>query len=237
MQISKNLFNPLGAMVCVIAGLLPAITQAEVMLDNNYPWDMGKEYMAKQGSQPIRQAAKKYTETTTHFSPDFSFSDIADTRMQLNGKVYYIAVVQYANREQEAVRPHYKDIHPVKGGGVCSLYATDANLNVVAHLDFRFPEHDGNTWCNGVHGIARVKGQDALLVPVSYYLTDDGKLAKNMRQIGDDWRWMTLVLRLKQQNGQLIVTQDDSCLGNPNPFKDIPSARKAIKNRTWCVAE
>lgn len=39
---------------------------------------------------------------------------------------------------------------------------------------------------------------------------------------------MTVLVRFSEQNGKLALIQDDRCLGNPNKYKDIPSARKAL---------
>lgn len=38
----------------------------------------------------------------------------------------------------------------------------------------------------------------------------------------------TLLLRFKNDNGKLKIEQDDSCLGNPNNYKTIAAARKAL---------
>lgn len=225
----------LKAVILTVIGLLPETGKAEVVLDKNYAWDVGVDFMSRQGVKPLLSATKKSIETSIGYKPVYNGDERATARMIWNGEVFYVSAVQYQNREQLAVTRRYKEVHPVKGGGVCTFYVTDANLHVVAHLDLKFPEHQGNTWCNGVYGVGKVKGQDALLVPVSYYLTDDVVLANSVEKIGSDWRWMTVMLRLKQQNGQVMITQDDRCLGNPNPYRDIPTARKAMKQRPWCT--
>lgn len=72
-----------------------------------------------------------------------------------------------------------------------------------------------------------MKGQDAFLYSLSYYLTDK-PLAKKPQDIGDGWRYMTVLLKLHGQDGKVVVEQDDACLGNPNGLKDLASARKAL---------
>lgn len=44
----------------------------------------------------------------------------------------------------------------------------------------------------------------------------------------------TILLRFSEESGKLKIVQDDSCLGNPNQYKTIASARKALKQ---CVSK
>jgi hypothetical protein len=37
-----------------------------------------------------------------------------------------------------------------------------------------------------------------------------------------------VLVRFVNTDGKLTLTQDDRCLGNPNKYKDIPAARKAL---------
>ncbi|MTD33135.1 hypothetical protein [Paludibacterium denitrificans] len=39
---------------------------------------------------------------------------------------------------------------------------------------------------------------------------------------------MTVLIRFAEANDKLTLTQDDHCLGNPNKYKGIPAARKAL---------
>jgi len=54
------------------------------------------------------------------------------------------------------------------------------------------------------------------------------KPAQCAEDIGEGWRYMTVLVRFSEQNGKLALIQDDRCLGNPNKCKGIPSARKAL---------
>ncbi len=108
------------------------------------------------------------------------------------------------------------------------LYVQDKDLNKAASLKIALPENNFGTWCNGVDGLgAAGKGRDGVIVALSYYLTGKAP-AKKVQDIGQGWRYMTVLIRWREENGKLILTQDDSCLGNPNKIKDIPSARKAL---------
>lgn len=44
--------------------------------------------------------------------------------------------------------------------------------------------------------------------------------------------YTTLLLRFKDDNGKLKIEQDDSCLGNPNQYKTVAEARKALSKCT-----
>lgn len=116
---------------------------------------------------------------------------------------------------------------PIAGGGICAVFVYDDKLKQVAKHDVKLNEANGRTWCNGVNALARVKGRDALLFSISYYLTDK-PLAQRAQDIGDGWRYMTVLLKLREQDGRVLIEQDDDCLGNPNQYKDMGSARKAL---------
>lgn len=81
-------------------------------------------------------------------------------------------------------------------------------------------------------GIAN-KTRNELLLTVQYFAID-GKGAHTISEVGDGWKRMTVLLRLKAVDGKIEVEQDDSCLGNPNNYETIPNARKALMQ---CVAK
>lgn len=77
-------------------------------------------------------------------------------------------------------------------------------------------------------GVAN-KARNALLVTVQYFkIPSDGEGAHTIAEVGDGWKRMTVLLRLKTVDGKIKIEQDDSCLGNPNNYETIPDARKAI---------
>ncbi|RKQ60317.1 hypothetical protein C8E02_1661 [Vogesella indigofera] len=149
-----------------------------------------------------------------------------------NGKDYYLRAFNYtvaAQRlEYEKSTVEKRKHRTLPGGGACVLYVNDKDLNKVAALKISLPENNYGTWCNGVDGIGSAgKGRDGVLIPISYYLTDNTP-AKRPEEIGQGWRYMTVLIRFAEVDGKLSLTQDDRCLGNPNKYKEIPSARKAL---------
>ena len=56
-----------------------------------------------------------------------------------------------------------------------------------------------------------------------------GAAAKKMSGIGSGWLRMTVLLRVKENDGKVEIVQDDSCLGNPNRIETIPDARRSLK--------
>lgn len=76
-------------------------------------------------------------------------------------------------------------------------------------------------------GIAN-KARNELLVTVQYFAIDD-KGAHSIAEVGEGWKRMTVLLRLKAVDGKIEAEQDDSCLGNPNHYETIAQARSALK--------
>jgi hypothetical protein len=210
---------------------MPLLARADISLDGKFPWDENNdrtEELPKNG-EPVIDAISEYL-VKKGIKDDIRWGGIF--HMMWNGQTYYTAGTYYVTKEQldsyQYQAATHNKVPPLPGGGVCSVFVTDANFTHLSQWDIKLPEAGGRTWCNGIDGIGRVKGQDALLVPVSYYLTD-ARLAKKIENIGDGWRHITVLLRLKQVDGKVVIEQDDRCLGNPNRYPDIPSARKALQ--------
>lgn len=155
-----------------------------------------------------------------------------------NGKNYYAWAVNYLSAKQDrliteetsliAAKKLKKYSPAIPGGGVCALYVFDENLNKLASLKIDLPENNHGTWCNGIYGFGGAgKGIDGVLVTLSYYLAG-GKPAQRAQDIGKGWRYMTTLIRFEEQDGKLMLKQDDSCLGNPNQYDTIPGARKVL---------
>lgn len=165
-------------------------------------------------------------------APDVSGSRDA-ARVLWNGEEFYAWAENYWSAEQmreyPKARSEKRQSRPLPGGGVCAVFLHDKNLNPVTSLKIDLPENNHGTWCNGTYGLGSAgKGVDGLLVSISYYLTGE-KPAQRRQDIGEGWRYMTVLLRLeKSANGKVLLVQDDLCLGNPNRYKDIPTARKRL---------
>jgi hypothetical protein len=84
-------------------------------------------------------------------------------------------------------------------------------------------------WCNAVPAMGVYdKKKNELLVTFQYFPTDR-KAASKISEVGSGWIRMTSLFRLKDENGRILVEQDDRCLKNPNRIESIPDARKALK--------
>jgi hypothetical protein len=218
-----------SALACSLA-ILPSMAFAEVSLDRNYPWTTEQVGFELRGAHYF-EAALNRDQVAQGFEAKSFYETINFFRMQWTNRTFYIAGAQYPSKEQTAaVRKEVAtkvSLPPVAGGGICSLFIYDENLKQSAKHDIKLVEANGHTWCNGVRALARVKGQDALLFSLSYYLTDK-PMAKKAQDIGDGWRYMTVLLKLSEKDGKVVIEQDDACLGNPNQFKEVSAARKAL---------
>lgn len=207
-----------------------ASVHAEVSLDYKFPWTEQEVGFELKGVHSL-EAAIRRDQINNGFEGQRFYETLNFFRMVWDDRAFYVAGVQYLSREEVAsikkTVASKTSSRPLPGGGVCAVFIYDEKLKQVAKHDVMLNEASGRTWCNGVRALARVKGQDALLFSISYYLTDK-PLAKRAQDIGDDWRYMTVLLKLREQDGQVLIDQDDSCLGNPNQYKEIAVARKAL---------
>lgn len=210
-------------------GLTTGIAHAEVHLDKTFPWTEEQVGYELHGVHNFVEALNR-DQVAQGFQRE-SYGTLNFFHMLWNEQPFFVAGVQYRSKEQNVARDaalaRNSYSGPIAGGGICALFVYDKNLKQAAKHDVKLNEANGHTWCNGARALARVKGQDALLFSISYYLTDK-PLAKNANDIGDGWRYMTVLLKLREQDGKVVIEQDDSCLGNPNGFKDLASARKAL---------
>lgn len=110
----------------------------------------------------------------------------------------------------------------------CHLMFFNEQFNLIGlhriRTDEPFP-----VWCNAVPAMGVYdKKKNELLVTFQYFPTDR-KAASKISEVGSGWIRMTSLFRLKEENGRILVEQDDHCLKNPNRIEAIPDARKALK--------
>lgn len=110
----------------------------------------------------------------------------------------------------------------------CHLMFFNTQLDPIGlhriHTDEPFP-----VWCNAVPAVGVYdKKKNELLVTFQYFPIDR-KAASKISEVGSGWIRMTSLFRLKEENGRILVEQDDSCLKNPNRIESIPDAKKALK--------
>lgn len=229
MKNTKRLELNLWSATAVALGLMSGGARAEILLDHQFPWTTEQVGYALAGVGYFEEAINR-DQVAQGFERK-GYGTLNFFRMHWSDRTYYIAGAQYPSKEQMAsVKREVANktpLPPIAGGGICSLFIYDENLKQAAKHDIKLNEANGRTWCNGVRALARVKGKDALLFSLSYYLTDK-PLAKRAQDIGDGWRYMTVRLNLSEHDGKVVIEQDDACLGNPNAFKDVAAARKAL---------
>ncbi|WP_290877412.1 hypothetical protein [Aquabacterium sp.] len=218
------------AAIFVGVGGVSNLCNAELLLDYKFPWTEEQVGFALRGVHYF-EAALNRDQVAQGFEAKSFYETINFFRMQWGGRNFYVAGAQYQSREQNAASiaaiSRKTQSGPIAGGGICALFIYDEKLKQSAKHDIKLAEANGRTWCNGVQALARVKGQDALLFSLSYYLTDK-PLVKKAQDIGDGWRYMTVLLKLREQDGKVLIEQDDACLGNPNQIKDVSAARKVL---------
>jgi hypothetical protein len=116
---------------------------------------------------------------------------------------------------------------------VCHFFMLNQDLTMagVERLKIiRSKLFEGKPQCTGIEAIALAKEiPDAFILTVGYKdsavdLNDYPKAEQ------EAYKYRTSVLvHLSEQNGKLKLTQDDSCLGNPNKYDTIAKARAALK--------
>ncbi|MTD33137.1 hypothetical protein [Paludibacterium denitrificans] len=234
--------NPIVRILLGAAFFLSTTVHAELTLDTKYlglskelsqlGWDESKpvDKFMEHEDKTIRADLLARNEITPESM--ITWGAYGHAHVMFNGKDYYLRAFNYQtaaqDKEYDKSLAAKRKSQALPGGGACVLYVNDKHLKKVAALKISLPENHYGTWCNGVEGIGSAgKGRDGVLVSLSYYLTDN-KLAKRAEDIGQDWRYMTVLIRFAETNGKLTLTQDDHCLGNPNKYKGIPAARKAL---------
>ena len=118
---------------------------------------------------------------------------------------------------------------PYSWRGICS-FVYDDKLKQVAGHDVKLNEATGRTWCNGGQRLARVSGgmrccfQSATTSPTK-------PLAQSARKISVRRRYMTVLLKLREQDGRVLIEQDDDRLGKSQNHKDMGSGARRSRLR------
>lgn len=215
--------------------LCSTLAHADINIDDHFPWDEGQPKNSAQirHASPIQDAVRRDLVAEGYRPDDLRMGlESQGFRMIWAGQTYFIAGAHYMSKTQwtqihESVRNKVKNTPTLPGGGICALFVYDKDLNPLARHNILFKEAGGRVYCNGANALARIKGEDALLFNVMYYLVDEPK-SKTIASIGEGWRRMTVLLRLRHDGAKVRIEQDDTCLGNPNPYGHIESARVAL---------
>ena len=110
----------------------------------------------------------------------------------------------------------------------CHIFIFDSTFREVGFHTVKIAE-PWPLFCNAVTAVGTGdKKNNELLLTVQYFPVDR-KAASKISEIGSGWNRMTVLLRVKADNGKVIIDQDDRCLGNPNRIETIPDARRRLK--------
>jgi hypothetical protein len=155
----------------------------------------------------------------------------------LDEALYYVrpAIIAPRDREGEVCTPAYQAGAPrytcqegQRYYKACHLLFLNKDMQPAGVLRLRVNE-PFISFCNAVPatGVGD-KARNELLVTFQYF-DIDGRAAKTVAELGSGWKRMTVAVRIKEVDGQIVAEQDDRCLGNPNNIDTIPDARKALK--------
>jgi hypothetical protein len=231
---------------CVLIGLLvlgPGNSHAEIRLASDW-----QSYYKPDGSRIpdeqregwrldnatklsiLSRSAIPFVHTTGSYRLDLGF------KLRLDGTLFYLqpAMFMRKSRPDEVCNPNYRDGAPsyaclegqrhTKG---CHLFFFNQDFAEVGYHEIEMKE-SYPYYCNTVAAISVAnKANNEMFVTVQYFPIDR-KLAGKASELGAGWKRITLLVRIKQDNGKIVIEQDDSCLGNPNNLEDIASARKAL---------
>lgn len=99
-------------------------------------------------------------------------------------------------------------------------------------VGFRLAGADCKTLCGMLPWLAasiQARSRAAASAPSSFTTKTSSKpMATPGATAFEGWRYMTVLLRLREQDGKVLIEQDDSCLKNPNLHSDLAKARKAL---------
>lgn len=220
--------------------LCATLAHAELVVDAKFNGSKNSKRMNWDEQMLLRPFDAKWdkailqaiAEDNEGLAPSSKPAGIGQGHIDWNGKHYYAWAVEYQSAEQ--IRSNREEVRQkierpaIASGGICALYVFDQDLNKLTSLKINLPENSHGTWCNGTYGLGGAGNAiDGVLVTISYYLTGR-KPAQRAADIGKGWRYMTVLIRFEEKDGKLVLSQDDSCLGNPNGYDAIPDARKAL---------
>jgi hypothetical protein len=165
--------------------------------------------------------------------------------VEINGKIYSTGIVAYQPQRFEgdtctflpAEELKRRGLHPRScaegqiGHSVCDLTIVDTDLKVRAVHRFEIPgEVPGfPTNCQVPLGYGVGNKQTGSLLMTLRYGFTNRPLAGSIAAIGNNWFETTRLLRIREQDGQITVTEDNRCLGENNLVPDIPTARKLLR--------
>ena len=161
---------------------------------------------------------------------------MAGFKMRLGSTLYYLQPALFMSKQtpdevctpdRSPGAPRYSCKEGQRRTNDCHVFFFDRHFAEVGHHRVRIDE-GYPFFCNALLAIGTAdKARNQLLITVQYFPIDR-ELARAAGEIGDGWMRMTVLLQLREENGKLLVEQDDACLGNPNRIETIAEARNLL---------
>lgn len=233
----------------VLLGNLLLITSISAKIEINLKWD-ARWVNGKRIPSGMHEIDKLEDSTTSaalkRNATPLGGRGVADPeiggKMFLDGKKYYIAPVLFMGRSRpEEVctpadyvnTPTYQCEEGQRYTHGAHIFIFDSTFQEVGYHLIRINQ-PWPFFCNSVPSVGTGdKKRNEMLVTVQYFPVDR-KAANKVSNIGTGWARMTVLLRVQEKDGKMVLEQDDTCLGNPNQFESIPDARRRLKQ---CLSE
>lgn len=185
----------------------------------------------------LEKAVAKAARSRTALSASLlSFEESLSFKLFIDGTLYYLAPVRFMTKS----RPD-EQCHPAKDKGKllymcdegqrqtqdCHLFVFNSKFEESGYL--RIPINEERpTFCNAIPALGTGrKERNELLVTTQYFFID-GSATKNASDIGSGWKRMTSLVRVREEDGRVVMEQNSSCLLNPNNIDSVPEARRRL---------
>lgn len=162
----------------------------------------------------------------------------AGFKMKMDGRQHYLVPIKFMSksRPDEVCTPSAFKGQPTYRCNEGQRHTVDCHILI---FNEKFEEAGYHRieikepyqfFCNAVPGVGVADTANNLLLATVQYFPIDRKHASTVAEVGKGWRRMTVALRLKrQEDGLVLIEQEDTCLGNPNDIETIPDARRQLK--------
>jgi hypothetical protein len=194
-------------------------------------------------SQKVRAAAMQKAYSLSPIPPKDEVAEPAvdhGFKMKLGQAQYYVLGSRFMAKSFEgevctptrgATKIPYTCVEGQRRTETCHLLFLTKDFEPAGHLPLKV-NRPYQTFCNATiaMGVAD-KSRNELLVTIQYFPIDR-KLASKINEVGSGWERMTVLVRLKEDDGRIVAEQDDRCLKNPNRIETISDARRALRRCT-----
>lgn len=164
----------------------------------------------------------------------FTKSAFITNQFFVNGKKYFVYGAMFmpmTTQGQTCTSSRTSQYQCEEGGALynsCHLAFFNMQFKLAGLVELHINSRH-KSYCNAMPAIGiGNKEKDELLTTIQYFDTTT-PVAKSWKHVGADWRRMTVRTHIREENGKIIAEQLDDCLGNPNEYDTIASARKALK--------